>query len=741
MAGFVRRFTSFPSIETLAEIEAVNIVDLPPPAPTTGVGSGTLLVVGEFEDGPFAAGGDAAEYDPTLRGVVEAFSSEDLRQKFGGFGFTYGNTPYENPAARRHLGEFWNGSAFVKLKFVRPRRLILARVDTSVGQVAFSPLACVESEAGPFVFAVGDTLSVTTEAGGPALSTAIAAARASITGGVFVNSGFVGGEQITIQIDSGIVITVTFAAADQTPAQVAARINLALGYAAADVPGGLRIRGLVEGTDGEVALADVSAGALAAIGHVAGATAGTGNVGDRTAVTATEVATIINASVPLTAINVEARAQADGTVRVCSTTPGAGQITINASPLATALGLLVGTLVDAGVHPAGTIPAGTRVRTAGGDEWVTMQTLTVAEGTTASPNPGPHTVKVRPALDDGTGASTGAGTVVVVVDQPTFGEMAVTNPIGLSAALTENQVDVAYEAAFDATLDLASAARQANYTLSARRSTAVIRKGRENAIDASAGGHFGRKFLTGAPIGFTQAQAQADVALWRSDRVFYTWPGWRVRFPEIAFRGAAGGLGFTDDGVITVRGDGPLATLDCQLNPEENPGQQTGLIEQFFAVEPTSAPLGIQAYTALKAAGICAPRRDGISGSIYQSGVTSDVTPGLTTQARRKMADFIQDTLAQRLVPFSKKLNTASRREGIRAIIEQFLAELQSENNPELARISAFSVDAVSGNTPDLEARGIVVFIIRVRTLSSLDAIVLQTEIGEGVVTVTEAAA
>jgi hypothetical protein len=738
MAGFVRRFTSFPSIEVLAEIEAVNIVDLPPPAPTTGVGSGTMLLVGEFEDGPFAGGGDAPEYDPNLRGIVEVFSSEDLRQKFGGFGFTYGTTPYQNPASRRHLSEFWNGSGFIKLKFMRPRRLILARADTSVGSVAFSPIAALQSAAGPFVLAAGDQLSLTTEAGGPALSTAIAAVRATILGAVFVASGYVGGEQISVQIDNGVVVVVTFAAADQTPAQVAARINLALGFTAADVSGGaLRVRGLVEGTDGEVTLADVSPGALASIGHVAGSTAGTGNVGNRTAVTATEIATIINATLALTAINAAARALTNGAFRVFSTTPGSGQIEVNASAVATATGLQVGFQVDAGVHGAGTIPAGTRVRTAGGAEWVTMQTLAVAEGTTADPNPGPHVVKVRPAVDDGTGLAAAASTVNVVVDQPAWGEVVVTNPSALTAALTENQMDVAYETAFDATLDLASAARQANYSISARRSTAVVRKGRENAIDASAGGHFGRKFITGAPIGFSQSQAQADVALWRSDRLFYTWPGWRVRIPEIAFLGTAGGLGFTADGVITVRGDGPLGTLDCQLNPEENPGQQTGLIEQFFAVEPTSAPLGIQAYTALKAAGICAPRRDAVSGSIYQSGITSDVTPGLTTQARRKMADFIQDTLAQRLVPFSKKLSTQARREGIRAVQEQFLGDLESLNNPEAQRIVGYTIDPVSGNTPSLEARGIVVYITRVRTLSSLDAIVIQTEIGEGVITVT----
>ena len=174
------------------------------------------------------------------------------------------------------------------------------------------------------------------------------------------------------------------------------------------------------------------------------------------------------------------------------------------------------------------------------------------------------------------------------------------------------------------------------------------------------------------------------------------------------------------------------------MNPEENPGQQTALIEDFFQVEPVGLTFGINEYVALKAAGICAPRKDRVSGSIYQSGITSSLTPGLLTQARRKMADFIQDTLGERMIPFSKRLNTEARRDSIRAIVEQFLSELQSQQNPELARISDFAVDQRSGNTPAMEARGIFVLIVRVRTLSSLDAIVLQTEIGEGVVTTVE---
>lgn len=741
MAGFVIRRTTIPTTEELLAIEAVNVIDLAPPSPATGVGSGNVLCVGEFEDGGFAAGGDAPEWvgDP---GTLEVFSSQDLENRFGGFGYTYGSSKYNNPSARRHLSEYWNGNGFLKLRYSRTKRLMISRVDTSVGTVAFSPLAVITgSVAGPFNLAVGDLITATTNTGGPDSSTALTAAAASVAGSVFATTGFVGGETISITIDNNAAINVVFTAADQTAAQVAARINLVLGFTSATAAGGaVTIAGLIQGTSGRVILANVTTGTLALFGHAAGTTAGTGSVGNIDAVTATEVAAIGNASAALTSINVAMRATSDGRVVVYCSSAGTGTINITSTSMATILGLTTGSTVKAGQHDGGLIPAGTRVRTSGGLEWVTMQTLTIAAGSNASPNVGPHVVKVRPALDDGSVAGASASAVNVVVDQPSFAEMKVSNPSALSAALTEPQMDVAYEAAFDATLSLTAPTREVNYSVSARRSDAVVRKGRANAIQASEGGLYGRKFITGAPLGYSLAQARTDVANWRTDRLFYTYPGWQVRIPEIAFKGTAGGAGFTADGIITVRADMPLATICSQLPPENNPGQQTNLIDAFFQVESVGVNFGINEYKALKAAGICAPRKDRVSGSIYQSGITSDLTSGRVTQLRRKMADFIQDSQAELLIPYIKMPATQARRDSVRAVLEQFLSGLLSAQNPELARIAAYSIDDVSGNTPETLANGIFVLIERVQLNSSMDVIVLQTSIGEGVITTLQTA-
>lgn len=735
---FIRRFREFPSIETLQQTSAVNIVDRTPQTPATGVGSGALLVVGEFEDGPFAGKGDADEYDRTLRNLgPQEVVGAVLANVFGGFGFTYGSTPYQNPCARKHLQEFWNGNGFIKLKWIKALRLMIARVDTSVGSVAFTPRASLIGNAGPFPLVVGETLSFTTDTGGPTASTAIAAVEAVKAGAVFVTSGFVGGETIVLTIDHGPATRVVFAATDSTPAQVAAKINAVMGYTCAVVnAGAVDLHGIRKGTNGQVVTADGTTGALASIGQTAATTNGTGNVADLSQVTAAEVASIVNGTAGLAAINVAASVDPSGQIRF-SRSGAPGSILVAAGAMATALGLnVIGTAVLGGEHAAGTIPAGTRVSD-GTHSWVTMQTLKIAAGTHAAPNVGPHVVKVRPAQDDGTAVGAIAGAVTTVTDQPAFAQMGVTNPNALSAALTEVQMDVAYQAALDATLDPTKATREANYLVIARHSDLLDRAGTANAEYASSIGFFGRKFVSRAFIGSTEAQALAAVAANRSDRRFFTFPGWQTNIPEIATLGTAGGTGFTPDGNITVGADGPLAMLRCLLNPEENIGQATGLIEQFFAVEDIGHVLQIDDYIAFKAAGICAPRRDPTDGSLYQDEPTSSLTPGLLTQKRRAMADYIQDSIARLMGPYQKRLATTARRDGAEAVQNSFLGTLKAENQPSLQRIADFSVSD-KNQTPDLTSRGIFVWQDRVQMLSSMDAIVLDTEIGEGVLIITE---
>lgn len=727
MAGFVRRFTEIQTIEVIRQIEGVVIIDLAPPDPATGAGSGSVLLVGEFEDGFFAN-------DAEVKGAVEVFGSEDFRQKFGGFGFTYSGTPAQNPSARRHLQELWNGNGFIKAFKLRAQRLMVSRVDTNVGTVSFDPLACLDGGVGPFVVPNSTAIAFTTDQGGGS-STAITGTVATVAGAGAAFGTIASGDSFQIRVDGGPVVTVTFGAADTTQAAVISRINATLGYTAAVANvAEVDLVGIVPGTDGSIQLIDSTPGVLAKIGHVAATTAGTGNVGNLNAVTVTEIVTIINGSAALAAINVTAVTGPEGQVRVCNSSPAAAStIEADAAGNGDVIGLEEGTTVGITDHPGGTIPAGTRVSD-GSLDWVTMQSLDIPEGEL-----GPYVAKVRPALDDGTQAGAGAGTVTTIKDAVDFAQLVVTNPNALSAALDENQLDSAYTTALNATLDESGVCREANYLLIARRSDAVVRDGKSNALKATACGLFARKFITGDPLGTDTNTILANVAKFRSDRVFYTGKGLKIRIPQIAEVGSAGGLGFTDTGIITVRPDGPLTTLCALLAPEENPGQQTGLIDDFFEVDSFGEVLDVDTYKAYRREGVAVPRVDRVSGTIFQSGLTSSLQSGRRTMARRKMADFIQDTATELLNPYVKRLSKQSRRTKVRAVWEQFLAALKSEQNPELSRIEDFSVDDSinAGNTPEVLAQGVYYLQTVVRTFASLDDIVVQTEIGENAIVVT----
>jgi hypothetical protein len=726
VAGYTFRARRVFTLEELTGLEGVYVEDLDPASPVIGQGSGVVCLVGEFDDGPI--------------NQLTEIEGGDLTRQFGGLGFTYGGVPSCNPCARRRGGELWNGNGFIYSRYIKAPRFLVVRVDASVGEVAFSPLAVLPGGRGPWPLNAGDTLSITSS-DGTASTPAVAATAATLAGASAISStGFTGGEQIKIQLDdTSAPIVVTFSAADQTAPAVAARINGAAGAViATEASGTLTLRSLQLGSGGKLTVSDVSAGALTALKLTAGTSQGTGNVANLSIATPTELAAIINGASALSTLGIKASVGEDGTLRLYDASAGDGTIAVAAGAFATKLGLPTGTTVKAGQHLGGVIKAGTRVRTAGGAEWVTMESITVAPGTNAAPNLGPHRVKVRPAFDDGTAAGSAADTAVVLVDQPGFATFQVGNQAALGAALTEGQLDAAYLAAIDQTLDSAGPGVDINYLYCARRSYAIDVYAADKTEVASNSGCAGRKYIRSGALGLTsKQQAKDDANKLRSDRVWYAWPGWQVVIPEILRRGAAGGLGFRDDGVVNVRGAGPLVKISALLPPEENPGQQTGLITNFFATEPLGFVLTPDDYRDLKASGICAPRVDRTAGSIYQSGITTDLTKARQSQARRKMADHIQDGLARTLVRFSKKLMTEGRKDAAVSAVDSFLSGLLSRQDPERQRIADYLID-LSFNTPDTEALGIYVIRTLARTLSSFDAIELRTEIGEGVVTIAE---
>jgi hypothetical protein len=738
MSVFIKRFLFDPGVETLLEIESVNILDLEPPAVITGVGTGTVLCIGEFENGPF---------EPR-----EVFGATDFKDTYGTFGYEYDGTAGGNPSARSRKAdaalnaEFWNGNGFISLANKKFARLIVLRIDTSVGEVSFTRLPCLTGSPAP-TFALFNAATLDFDAGNGSVSASwFGLAAQTISGAGVYPTTFTGGEKLTIAVDSPVEakkigpIDIVFQASDQLQVDVIARINATLGYAAASDAGGgtTRIVGRVEGSGGEVDITAIDVLVATATGFAVGTDVGSGNVVDLLSVTVAEV----SAEVTATDSDVIADRDVSGLLRLCNIDTSNTTLDIEATSTAIGLGFTLPSSTDVTnaadpLNVDGVILAGTRVRNTGGDEWVTMQHLSVLAS-----NRGPYTVKVRHALDDTTGVAANAGTVTKLPFPIGLGGFDVINLLPLAAALTDFQLDAKYVEAIPTTNVVGNVADETNIMFCARQSNAIRVALRQSALDASAEGALGRRAVIRPPLGTTRFAAKADaqpgVGAYRNQRVLYAFPGVQTGVSQIAARGAAGGVGFTDSGIIDVGFDGFVASVISQLPPEENPGQETTFLGGVLgivsaATNPDVQSMTINDYTSFKANGIMAPRiADGTP--VIQSGVTSvdpQVNPSLKTSARRTMADFIQDTLARRVKAFGKKLATRARRAAVWGEIDQFLDSLANPENVANQRIDSYSI--TDGTSPEHRALGLFRLIIRVKTLPSLDSIVLEMTVGETV--------
>ena len=243
---------------------------------------------------------------------------------------------------------------------------------------------------------------------------------------------------------------------------------------------------------------------------------------------------------------------------------------------------------------------------------------------------------------------------------------------------------------------------------------------------------------TGATTDSVFGVAASDAA-GRSDRVIYTWTGIRQYNPDavgISIATATGGT--TTDGVLDLTACGHLCSVLSQIPPERNPGELTALTTSALATilgQQRGAPVLTRAdYEIMKAGGICGIRIDRATGPVFQSGITTSLVSGRTRISRRRMADFIQDSLARQYNLYVKQLLTDDVKTALISETDAFLASLKSEAVPRQQRISDYSVDATSGNTPEQEAAGIYVLTVAVRLLSEADNIVLLSNISESVV-------
>jgi hypothetical protein len=229
-----------------------------------------------------------------------------------------------------------------------------------------------------------------------------------------------------------------------------------------------------------------------------------------------------------------------------------------------------------------------------------------------------------------------------------------------------------------------------------------------------------RIFLMGADNEtISEATAITDVASFRSDRIVYCFNHPYTQDPTTA-------------GEIISRPESWLASILSQIDIDIHPGEEdtkqyTAGITRLYHEEYLRND-----YKALKAAGICALEDN--EGFAFVSGVTTSLTNGKTQITRRRMADFLQLSVADALKHSVKKKNTDKRRKQNAGMIIDYLQGLQDEERV----VNAYQVDTEKLNTPSGRAAGIERILMRVDLISHMLELVLETEIGTNVVIVTE---
>lgn len=374
---------------------------------------------------------------------------------------------------------------------------------------------------------------------------------------------------------------------------------------------------------------------------------------------------------------------------------------------------------------------------------------------------GGYTVLARPLDADVTGAALCSPTVVP--DAGTATAWDVLSGLKLKIASTSLTYSAAihapnaannstwrtrYGAALDAMLSDAAPARDVNMVVCARKDDTIRSLTRSHCKTASERG-LTRRMMWSPPLDMVAVSTAIGdtgngVGAVRTDRQDYAWPGLQTFVPEaVGFNISCADGTTTSDGMLDDPSDLWLASVEAGLAPERNPGQSAEPVPTILAgvaaFQRGAPTLSMPEYIAMRSAGICGPRFDRISGVCFQSGVTTSLTSGEKNISRRRMADFIQDSVSQRINQLAKLPMSDAWKDSILAEIDAFMSGLLSANNPSAQRIKGYSLDDKSGNTDDLEAAGIWIVQGDCRLLATGDVIVFATRIGEGVV-ITQAA-
>lgn len=777
MSGFVRRFASYPGNSVIQQIEGINIIDLPAPGNFQGTGTGVVALLGEFSDVTYGVAVDVNGNVTTSPKPVQILSSKDLLDKLGGFDET--------------LGEFGKagGSGFAALRNKKFASLICGVInnasskgvrlvrDLPTCKLATDPSPIVPVQPGTVVAGrefksganrvrlaklmtfsadldiIRGTDGVVTN-GAPAadlvfnsvLSNFLTCLRSDGSAGVKKGDALVMGAlgddrtlaipvNATFTLGTGTLTTATYyyrVSALNAYGQTLASAETSLAITG---PAGVNVNwGAVVGatsykvygrtTGGELLMATVSAPIVTWLDNGSVTPSGALPTVDTTGASAANANTYrVKSVTDLHNLVIEKQ---DGSL----------------------FALLTAAATVFRVHPGPS--ADSSVATAGASgldlTGYTLPARPLDATIVAAAIPNPLAPTVVPVASSGTAWDPLSGLTLLVGPGVGTQDLIYTAAVQAPNAANNATLDALYGSAIDAFLLDGSPQNTVNVVYSARTSTNIRAKLRQHVIDASANG-IGRMACISPELITTEAQAVADVdpgvAATRAERAVYCWPGLQSYIPEavgVAVKGADGNTYL--DGMLDDQSAGWIASIFSLLVPERNPGQAPSPVQDVMVnvagFQRGISGLGLPDYILFKQRGICAPRFDpDIGWFVFQSGVTSSITKGQTEINRRRMADFIEDSLAAILAPFAKlPLSNATRDDEV-GELDAFLEGLKSPNNPPAQRIIDYTIDDKSGNTPAQLAAGIFIVIARVQMIAMQNSIVVQVSVSPDAITVT----
>lgn len=235
-----------------------------------------------------------------------------------------------------------------------------------------------------------------------------------------------------------------------------------------------------------------------------------------------------------------------------------------------------------------------------------------------------------------------------------------------------------------------------------------------------------RIFLTwsgthGQSVSVEQTTFDADITT-RSDRIVWCFNSAKTLDPE---------TGLAIDQAPHVW----LASILSQNDVDIHPGSQGTSAQTAGIRELNNEVLTRNDLIALRDKGIATLEK--VSNSfLFRSAIVTDLTTGKTEITRRRSADFLQLSAAERLRLFVKEKNVPEVRDQMVSELADFSAGLRDQNRI----VERFQIEVDSVNTAAQRAQGIERILWRVKLISHILFLVLETEIGT-TVEITENAA